>query len=145
MKIFIKPVEYNTDIMKKIILIITIIIFVLSLGFIALNRYIYNQKQAIPGQIIEPYLATLTGEHVCLPHRDQSGPQTLECALGIKTSTGEYYALDLNKLSPNTLDFATGDNLKVTGTVTPIERLSSDHWQKYQVTGILTVDSVEKI
>jgi hypothetical protein len=130
--------------MIKKLLLISIFICFLFTAFYAFNNYIYNQKQSRPNQI-EPYMATLSGEYVCLPHRDQSGPQTLECALGIKTSTGEYYALDLNKISPSTLDFATGDNLKVTGTVTPIERLSANHWQKYQVTGILSVDSVEKI
>lgn len=128
---------------RKFLLII-IVICLLFAAFFAFNNYIYNQKQSRPNQI-EPYEATLTGKYVCLPHRDQSGPQTLECALGLRTESGEYYALDLNALSPETLNLATGSHFTATGTVTPIEQLSSNHWQKYQVIGILTVESVEKI
>lgn len=35
----------------------------------------------------------LKGQLVCLPHRDQSGSQTLECAYGFLAETGIYYAV----------------------------------------------------
>ena len=47
-----------------------------------------NQPRQTPGASI-----TVSGLPICLPHRDSSGPQTLECAIGIKTDDGQYYAL----------------------------------------------------
>lgn len=35
----------------------------------------------------------LSGEIVCLPHKDTSGPVTLECAYGLLADDGRYYGL----------------------------------------------------
>lgn len=92
-----------------------------------------------------PQQVTLEGEYTCLPHIDSSGPQTLECALGLKTDDGSYYALDTNLLSSLPPTLKTGDRLRANGILTPIERLSTDHWRKYNVKGIFSVtDSLEK-
>ncbi len=87
----------------------------------------------------EPERATLEGEYVCLPHRDTTGPHTMECAFGLKTADGSYYALDLNLSSALLPPLQTGDRIRASGIVTPIERLSSDHWRKYAVKGIFSV------
>lgn len=131
--------------MKKILIGIGAVIVILLTGFFVLNNYIYQEKQGNPSENLKAYEATLTGEYVCLPHTDQNGPQTLECALGMKTDTGEYYALDFNLLSQTPPDLKTGDRFTAKGTITPIELLSTDHWQKYPIEGIFSVtDSVEK-
>lgn len=36
---------------------------------------------------------TVAGTTICLPHKNNSGPQTLECALGIEADDGNNYAL----------------------------------------------------
>lgn len=36
---------------------------------------------------------SLTGEAVCLPHKNPGEFQTLECAIGFKDTAGNYYAL----------------------------------------------------
>lgn len=89
---------------------------------------------------------TLTGTYLCLPHRDTSGPQTLECALGLKTDDGTYYALDFNLLSQMPPEIATGERISASGIFTPVEMLSTDMWQKYPIKGIFSVtDSVKKL
>ena len=120
-------------------------VFVVSLVFFVFNAYVYQEKQV--QDPIEPYRATLSGTGVCLPHKDTSGPQTLECAFGLLTEAGEYYALDFNMMSQGYPDeLYGGTKFSAHGLVTPIEMLSSDHWQKYDVKGIFSVtDSVEKI
>jgi len=134
--------------MNKLAIILGAILVLLIVSFFALNSYIYDEKQANPEEIahdFEPYRATLTGEYVCLPHADTEGPQTMECALGIKTDSGEYYALDFNLMSQTPPNLATGDRFTASGVITPIERLSTDHWRKYDVEGIFSVtDSVQK-
>lgn len=114
-------------------------------GFYLFNNYIYEEKQG-DGNTYEPYRATLSGEYLCLPHVDTSGPQTLECAFGLKTDDGTYYALDFNLMSQAILDLQTGQHISASGVVTPIERLSTDHWQKYPIVGIFSVtDSLARV
>lgn len=89
-----------------------------------------------------PQKVTLKGEVVCLPHKDTSGPQTLECAFGLKADDGNYYALDAGSQVPP--PYNTGEHIQASGIFTPIERLSTDHWQKYNVKGIFSItDSVK--
>ncbi len=100
---------------------------------------------AITTTDIKPEQITVAGEYICLPLR-ATGLQTLECAIGIKTNEGKYYAFDTNRLSSTVPVFKTGDRLTANGILTPIEMLSSDHWRKYNVQGIFSVtDSLKKI
>lgn len=131
--------------MHKIFTTLAITIVLLVAGFYAFNVFIYNEKQGT-GEPTGPYRGTLVGEYTCLPHKNTNGPQTLECALGIKIDTGEYYALDFGPSSQTQSKFQTGDRFRANGTITPIELLSTNHWQKYDVEGIFSVtDGVEKL
>lgn len=94
----------------------------------------------------EPYRTTLTGTYLCLPHTDTSGPQTLECALGLQTDEGHYYALDFNLSSTTPPNIPTGSRVTGNGILTPIEHLSTSHWRIYPLTGIFSVtDSFREI
>jgi hypothetical protein len=130
--------------MKKTLLAITIGIALLGGGFFALNSYIYNQKQGDNTQNVVPYQGTLTGTYVCLPHTNQKGPQTLECALGLKTDTGEYYALDFNAVPQSQFSLKMGDRFTMTGLITPVQMLSTDQWRKYPIEGILSLSEPAK-
>lgn len=68
---------------------------------------------------------TIKGEVVCLPHRDQTGPQTEECALGVKDRGGYYYAVRETKSS-----LTTGERAEITGR--PIPASSNE---KYDIIG----------
>lgn len=127
----------------KILAILGAAALVLLAGFFSFNAYIYNQKQA--ENPIERYRGTLSGEFLCLPHVDTAGPQTDECAFGLKTDAGEYYAVDFALMSQMAPEITPGERFTASGMITPIEMLSTDHWRKYQVVGIFSVtDSVEK-
>jgi len=70
----------------------------------------------------------------------------MECAFGLQTPVGEYYALDFSLMSQEEPNLGVGDTFTATGTITPIEYLSSNHWQQYPIQGIFSVtDSVQKI
>lgn len=131
--------------MKKLLLLVIIGILVI-VGFYGINAYIYHEKQG-DGNDVTSYRGTLTGTQVCLPHRDTSGPHTMECALGMKTDTGEYYALDFGTLSQGLPpDLQMDERFSATGLITPVEMLSSDHWKIYDIQGIMSVtDSVERL
>lgn len=131
--------------MKKTFAIIAAIIIVLIASFYVLNAYIYHEKQGDPSDVTS-YRGTLSGDVVCLPHADTTGPQTKECAYGLKTESGEYYALDLALMSQQHAPLETGERISANGLITPIEMLSSDHWKKYAIEGIFSVtDSVKEL
>lgn len=59
---------------------------------------------------------TVTGTAVCLPHKDTSGPTTLECAFGLQGDDGRYYAI---APADRAAQLEVGKTLRVTGTLTP--------------------------
>ncbi len=127
---------------RAIRLLILLVILGIVAGFYSFNNYIYQEKQGV-NTTFEPYRATFTGVQTCLPHKNTSGPRTLECAIGIQTDTNEYYALDFTLMSQIPPEIQNGEKFTASGVVMPIERLSADHWQKYNAKGIFSVtDSV---
>lgn len=91
-----------------------------------------------------PKPVTVEGRYVCVPHKDADGPQTLECAFGLRADDGKYYGLDLS--ATNQLnDAPTESRVMVVGTVVPVEALSADFWQRYDIVGVIGVSRVEKL
>ncbi len=128
---------------RTVVIIIILVIVGIVIGFYSFNNYIYQEKQ-VDNSTYAPYRGTLTGVQTCLPHKDTSGPQTMECAIGMKTDSGEYYALDFSVMSQIPIEVQTGQGFSANGLITPIENLSTDYWQKYNVKGIFSVtDSVK--
>ncbi len=128
--------------LKPLLIIVTTLAALLT-AFYAFNGYIYNEKQQTT--VVERYRGALEGEYVCLPHVDTSGPQTDECTFGIRTDTGEYYAVDFALMSQMDPLLVLGDRFSASGMIVPIEMLSTDHWRQYPIVGIFSVtDSVQK-
>ncbi len=93
-----------------------------------------------------PKRIIIKGESECLPHKDTSGPQTMECAFGIKEdSTGKHYALDFGTYQVSPVDYATGKHQEIEGVLIKANTLSSLTWQKYPIEGILSVTSIKNI
>jgi hypothetical protein len=90
-----------------------------------------------------PKQVTVTGIWECLPHKDTNGPQTMECAFGIQADDGSHYAIDTRLMSEYPVDYATGSRVRVQGTLTPVEALSSI--QKYDIKGIVSATTIEEI
>jgi len=85
------------------------------------------------------------GEIACLP-KQTTGPQTLECAIGLKVGdNGGFYALkNLFEHDPNYTLSQTGTPLEVIGSVVQEDMYGPDGNQ-YDIMGAITITSVEKI
>lgn len=95
---------------------------------------------------VPPQKVTLEGVWECLPHKNPDQPHTMECALGIAVDRSDaHYAIDLNLMSASPVDYPTGTHIRVQGVVTPLNQLSSDHWQKYPIDGIISATVITKI
>ena len=94
-----------------------------------------------------PERVSIIGYWECLPHRDQSGPQTMECAFGIAPEGADDHHLGVHTMlmSSHPVDFPTGTKVRVEGVLTPMEMLSSDQWQKYDIDGIVSAILIEKV
>ncbi len=80
---------------------------------------------------------TLQGRLICLPHRDRSGPQTLECVRGIETDGGNNYGL--RDTSSDYVNLAQLDGrswAEVRG------RLVEKRDENYDSAGVLEIESV---
>ena len=92
---------------------------------------------AYPSAIPQSREFATTGEAVCLPHRDSSGPATMECAIGLRDDQGQFYALrDSDPAFRTIAGIRTGIRIEVRGLFT--ERTDP----KYQSVGVIEVASV---
>jgi len=91
----------------KLLIIIGSLLLLLGLGAIVL----YADQQLAQSQQAPPKV-TLIGSISCVPHKQTDGPQTLECAVGLKTDDGKYYLLTSN---PHT---EMNGRVKVSGYIT---------------------------
>ena len=74
------------------------------------------------------------GTAVCLPHRDTSGPQTLECAVGLLADDGTHYQLRIDQpVGELAMSAGSKKQFRITGT---LEKIPSE---QYQSEGIITV------
>jgi len=104
----------------------------------ALTYFVGNTTKAPAGNLEQN--VTLEGKVVCLSHKNEDGPHTLECAIGFKTSSGKTYALQFDSTDLSLSSTAGSDkNVRITGT------LVNDTDTKYKTDGKLRVDHFELI
>ena len=83
---------------------------------------------------------TVRGQLVCLPHRNTSGPQTDECAYGLKITGGTYYGLrDSSASYAHLMGAPMNKTVEIEGTLQRGENT------KYKSSGTLTIDSLEVV
>jgi hypothetical protein len=91
-----------------------------------------------------PHSQIITGTWECLPHKDTSGTQTMECAFGIAADQSDgHYAVNTSLMSTTFVDYPTGTKVRVTGVVVPADQLSSV--QKYDIDGVINATTIEKL
>lgn len=89
---------------------------------------------------------TLTGDYVCLPHRGvkPGDPTTAECAFGLLTDNGRYYAVDLSAVTFPAGFLHPGDRVRIPGTLAPVSR--GDELYRYVADSLLNVTGpIEKL
>lgn len=86
-------------------------------------------------EVSVPQEVTITGEVVCLPHKNTKGPITLECAFGLK-SEGKYYSL--SDPAMKYLDLPMGTPITISG------KLTKDVSPVYDTVGKIEITSVSK-
>lgn len=123
--------------MKLKTVFITLLV-IICVGAAAFGGYLAYQKYNENNQPPKKEIVTVEGEVVCLPHKNSDGPQTLECAAGLKTTDGKHYGLSTNDpASPLTTAAGTQKKASVTGALEP----TGD--TQYDIEGIIAVEKYE--
>jgi len=131
--------------MKTIITLVVLAAVIFGSYFIFRYKKGEVEPPVSPSEMIPAGKITVEGIYTCLPHKDTSGPVTLECALGVIGEDGNNYAVDTVLLEGVAVqDIVPGTTVMVEGNVTPIEALSTDHWWKYDVRGIIQATKLEQ-
>lgn len=102
---------------------------------------------AVKGAYSElPQRISVVGFWECLPYKNTSGPQTLECAQGIAIDQSDgHYAINTMLMSQSPIDFPSGTKVRVEGIMTPANQLSTDMWQKYDIDGIISATAIQRV
>jgi len=122
-------------------------IYPVSLTFVERDGQWYIEDVTKGTYIAVPERRTVEGTYVCLPHKDTAGPQTMECAFGLETEDGIFYALDFNILRSSDImsNLITGQRVRIEGTFVPVEHLSTSIWSRYAIEGIVRVTALEEL
>lgn len=155
---------------KKIVWIITLVGLLAGTGvYLALNQKITNFEECTragylvmesfpaqcrtpdgkhfveeisPDRLPSPVPITISGEITCLPKSGQ-GPQTMECAIGLRGTDGQYYGLkNLSKFDPEYKFSTTGLQVAVSGMFSQQE-IKASEGMKYNVVGTIDLISIK--
>lgn len=120
--------------------IIIAIVLIALIGIAAFASMRSNEQVSVPQDLDPtPQNVTLSGTFECLPHLDTTGPQTEECAFGLKTDDGVYYAVNFGESANAMEQFQAKKHITAEGFVVIKEALSTDQWAKYNMKGIFTI------
>ena len=117
-------------------MVLAVVILIGVLGVTVGLYVVYRGQPAIPptssGQQV-----VIRGVIVCLPHQgDDSGPQTLECAYGLKGEDGYYYALHTPGSQQMVLSTSFNKSVEVRGT------FFTEKSDAYQSVGVIEVAQI---
>ncbi len=86
-------------------------------------------------------METITGNFSCLPLKDGDEKEE-DCTLGVRSSDGSFYALDISRIQDANTDLKAEDTIAVTGFVDSAADLSHTEWAKYNVAGVVRVNTL---
>jgi len=120
-----------------------VIVIAVSMALIALIPFVFAHKAAAPEPAAplpkDNSVITVTGTFTCVPHRDQTGPQTLECAMGMKSGGTHYMLVDTSGDYSLLSSAGTGDEVSVTG------KFTEKHDEVYDSEGVIAVTAIKKL
>jgi hypothetical protein len=90
-----------------------IVVVTLATAIVAITVILMARDPKQPSQVTPQF--SVSGEIVCLPHKDREGPQTLECAYGLRADDNRHYGL---QIEPFPYDTKVGARVTVKGTLT---------------------------
>lgn len=120
-------------------------IVLIALAVIAFFTFRTNRPDEVAPPAGEPLgaqtqMVVREGVVTCLPHRNTTGPTTMECAYGLKTDSGEYYGLDASALPTDKQGgYDVGQQVSFEGVLVPQADIPKLFWSTYNIVGLMQV------
>lgn len=124
-----KAKERLARIERRHLIAACVIVIVIAAGIVATTIALVARTQDTP-QATDNGSFSVSGEMVCLPHKNSGDVQTLECAYGLRTDDNRHYGLQYEPF-PN--DIQIGQRVSVQGVLTT----AND--SKYDIVGTIKV------
>lgn len=126
----------NQGFLRKNVVWLVVLLAVLIFGFLLFNGWdkIVNEKV--------DSMSTLKGNFSCLPLKAGSTLPNDTCMLGVRTSDGSSYALDISHIQDANTDLKVEDTIAVTGYLLPETKVAGTQWQDFDVRGIIQVNTL---
>jgi hypothetical protein len=86
-------------------------------------------------------MTTITGNFSCLLLKG-GAPQEGDCTLGVRSSDGAYYALDISRIQDANTDLKVEDTIAVTGFLLDETQVVGSEWESFEVKGIIKVNTL---
>ncbi len=119
-------------------LVIAAMVFAKKAGF---NSQVHVASPSPVASTLPAGPMTVEGTMVCLPHKNTEGPQTLECAFGLKDTQGRYFGLsDTDPTYKNVSGVPMNVTVEVEGTFRPLTTESN-----YQNIGTIEVTKIKML
>lgn len=87
-------------------------------------------------------MSTVTGNFSCLPLKPTVTTANDVCMLGVRTSDGGSFALDISRIQDANTDLKVEDRIAVTGFLLPETEVPGTQWEDYDVRGIIKVNTL---
>ena len=127
--------EYeNRGFFQRNIVWVVVLVAVIIFGFL-----LFKGWDKIVNEEIDQS-TTVTGNFSCLPLK--TGETEEDCTLGVKSKDGAYYGLDISRIQDANTDLKAEDTIAVTGFLKPILEVKEDEWDKYQIAGVIKVNTL---
>lgn len=115
---------------------LVVLLAVIVFGFLLFNGWdkIVNEKVDT--------MSTVTGNFSCLPLKPVVEKSNDACMLGVRTTDGSSYALDISHIQDANTDLKVEDKIAVTGFVLPETEVPGTQWEDYDIRGIIKVNTL---
>ena len=123
-------------IMKKNIVWLVVLAVVVIFGLLLSNGWDKIVNETVDN------MSTITGNFSCLPKKDGTPTDEENCAIGIRSSDGSYYALDISRIQDANTDLRADETIAATGFVLPAEAVVGTEWEQFAVSGLIKVNTL---
>ena len=121
--------------LRKNAIWIVVLVAIAIFGFLLFKGWDKIVNDEIDGMV------TITGNFSCLPLK-VNVEKSEACTLGVRSREGLYYALDISRIQDANSDLKAEDTIAVTGTMKPKSEINSSNWSKYNITGVILVNTL---
>ncbi len=122
--------------MKKNIIWLLVLVALVVFGLLFSNGYDKVVNESVDK------MTTVTGNFSCLPLRSGEEPAEELCTLGVKSSNGDFYALDVSHIQDANTDLGVDETIAVTGFLLPEAEMNEPKWQAFIVKGVIKVNTL---